>query len=177
MIGINLLNEIVNVRNVTDAGSILYKLNEGVQKSLKQESSSNKDGMDIALIVLDEEKKTLQYAGAKNPLVYIEDGEIRIIKGNKNAVGGLSKNEDRDYETHTIHYKKDTMVFLYSDGYQDQFGGPDDRKFMVKRFKELLHEIAEKPAEKQLVILNRELDAWMKNTRQLDDILVAGIRL
>lgn len=69
------------------------------------------------------------------------------------------------------------MIYMFSDGFQDQFGGPNDRKFMVKRFKQLLHDIANKPTEKQLHILNNELDSWMKNTRQLDDILVAGIRL
>lgn len=177
MIGINLLNEIINVRNVTDSGSILYKLNEGVQKSLSQESSSNKDGMDMTLIVLDEGKKTIQFSGAKNPLIYVKDGEFNIIKGNNNPIGGISKNGNRDYDTHTIPYEKDMMIYMFSDGYQDQFGGPDDRKFMVKRFKQLLHKIADKPAEKQLAILNQELDNWMKNTRQLDDILVAGIRL
>lgn len=177
MIGINLLNEIINVRNVTDSGSILYKLNEGVQKALKQESSSNKDGMDMTLIVLDEEQKTIQFSGAKNPLVFVKDGELTVIKGNKNAIGGFSKNGNREYETHTISYQKDMMIYMFSDGFQDQFGGPDDRKFMVKRFKGLLNQLPEKPAEKQLAILNEELDDWMKNTRQLDDILVAGIRL
>jgi serine phosphatase RsbU (regulator of sigma subunit) len=177
MIGINLLNEIINVRNVTDSGSILYKLNEGVQKSLKQESSNNKDGMDMTLIVIDEEQKSIQFSGAKNPLVYVQNGELHVIKGNSNPIGGISKNGNRDYETHTIPYEKDMMVYMFSDGFQDQFGGPDDKKYMVKRFKVLLHEIANKPTEKQITILNQELDAWMKNTRQLDDILVAGIRL
>jgi serine phosphatase RsbU (regulator of sigma subunit) len=162
---------------VTDSGSILYKLNEGVQKSLKQESSSNKDGMDMTLIILDEEKKTIQFSGAKNPLIYVKNGEFNVVKGNSNPIGGISKNGNRDYDTHTIPYEKDMMIYMFSDGFQDQFGGPDDRKYMVKRFKQLLSDLADKPAEKQLAILNQELDSWMKNTRQLDDILVAGIRL
>lgn len=177
MIGINLLNEIVNVRNVTDSGSILYKLNEGVQKSLKQSSSRNQDGMDMALIVLDEKQKTIQFSGAKNPLMYVKDGELNIIKGSKNPIGGISKNGKQDYESHTISYEKGMMIYMFSDGFQDQFGGPEDRKYMVKRFKQLLHGLEKKSAEQQLSVLNTELDSWMNNTRQLDDILVTGIRL
>jgi serine phosphatase RsbU (regulator of sigma subunit) len=178
MIGFNLLNEIVNVRGITDAANILYKLNEGVQKSLKQETSNSKDGMDMALVVIDEKKKKLQYAGAKNPLIYVKDGQLEVIKASKSPIGGLSKlQEGRDYENHEITYDKDTIFYMFTDGYQDQFGGPHDQKFMIKRLKDMLQTIHDLPVEKQKFMLEDTLDKWMAKTRQLDDILMVGFRV
>lgn len=178
MIGINLLNEIVNVRGVKEAGHILLKLNEGVQKSLKQESSNSRDGMDMSLVVIDEKKKSIQFAGAKNHLVMVNDDQLEVIKGSKHPIGGLDKAPGiREYETHELKYTNHTMFYMFSDGYQDQFGGPDDKKFMIKRLKDLLQTIADMPVEKQLYILEDTIEKWMGKTKQLDDILMVGFRI
>jgi PAS domain S-box-containing protein len=180
LIGNDILNNVVIQHETTEPDQILHKLHQGVKKSLKQqENASSRDGMDMALCTIDMDDRVIEFAGAKNPLVYIQDGEVHEIKGSKFGIGGRERGTERVYTKHTIDANKPTTLYIYSDGYQDQFGGPNKQKFMKKRLRELLLEIHQKPMEEQKQILDETLTQWMQegNERQIDDVLVIGIQI
>jgi serine phosphatase RsbU (regulator of sigma subunit) len=178
MIGYNLLDEIV-ARGVHTAGDILKELHHKVNRALKQDETENNDGMDMSLCVVDPERKVLEFAGAKNPLVYIENGNLHLIKGDKKGIGGKSSGEYRDFTTHEVPLEGVASFYIFSDGYQDQFGGEKKRKFMSKQLRKLLHRIHDLPMEKQKKVLNHTIENWRRvaNELQVDDILVMGFRL
>lgn len=179
MIGIDLLNSIVNQKSITDPNKILAELNMGVSKALKREDNSLRDGMDIAICTIYKEvgKTVVLYAGAKNPLIYVENGELKSIRANRQSIGDIIGNEFPIYTQHKLVLENPASFFIFSDGYQDQFGGPQDRKFMSNRFKELLFSISSHPPLKQKAILDNTLEDWMQRTTQIDDILVIGFKL
>lgn len=177
MIGLEQLTEIVNVEQIDTPSAILSRLHHGVVNILKQNTSNNKDGMDIAICKINREDGYVEFSGAKNPLVYIQDGELKLIKGNRQPIGKLKLNTRATFTNHRIDIDKPTSFYLFSDGFQDQFGGPDNRKFMIKQFKALLLSIHEKPMAEQLEILNRTLKNWQGAERQTDDVLVAGFKI
>ena len=176
-IGYNLMHEIIS-RGILEPQKILSVLNLGVRNYLKQDETDNRDGMDAAICTLNKKKNILEFAGAKNPLVYIQDGELTQVKGDYLSVGGLQReDEKRSYTKHTIKIDKPTTFYIYSDGYQDQIGGEDGRKFMSKIFKELLLDIYTKPMEEQKRILVEQHNKWLGSKyRQVDDILIIGFR-
>lgn len=176
MIGADMLTTIVNNKEIEDPAEILELQNKYVRDALKQDETENQDGMDMALCVIDQENNILEFAGAKNPLFYIQDGEIIKIKGNRQSIGGFQFD---NFVKHTIKYKSPTWFYIFSDGYADQFGGETEQaeKFMIKKFKDILLDIYQKPMEEQHTILDNEITKWMKNTRQTDDILVIGFKL
>ena len=177
MIGSEILSTIVNTDGVTKADLILEKMNDAVIKVLKQETEGfSQDGMDMALCVIDKKNKTVEYSGAKNPLVYISDGKLTQIKASRFGIGGYQQ-EKKDFESHLIKYESPTWFYMFSDGYPDQFGGSKDRKFMIKRLKNLLLDIHYKPMQEQHDILNKTIEEWMENTWQTDDIIVTGFKL
>ena len=180
LIGNDILNDVVIQNGVTDPDLILAELHQGVRKMLKQqENAGSQDGMDIALCTFDLDDQTLEFAGAKNPLVYIQDGQLHEIKGGKFAIGGREQRVTREYTKHTIDISKPTTVYIYSDGFQDQFGGPDNQKFMKKRLRQLLLQIHQKPMDEQQQILDDAFTQWMKEggERQIDDVLLIGIQV
>jgi serine phosphatase RsbU (regulator of sigma subunit) len=176
MIGAEILTTIVNNQEIDDAAQILELLNKYIRTALKQDATENQDGMDMALCVIDKKNNTLEFAGAKNPLLYIHNNQIFKIKGNRQSIGGF---QFGDFKKHIIKYQSPTWFYIFSDGYADQFGGNPEKpeKFMVKRFKNLLLKIHQKPLEEQKNILDKEISNWMKNLRQTDDILVIGFKL
>ncbi|MGF1532821.1 MAG: SpoIIE family protein phosphatase [Bernardetiaceae bacterium] len=181
LIGNDLLNTIVVERKVLDPAQILDQMNEGVRESLKQNTSRNNDGMDIALCVVDEQAHTVAFAGAKNPLYYLNGtGEIQIIKGDRHPVGGTQGELERTYTQHLIQTQpgEEYTFYLFSDGFQDQFGGEEGRKFLRSNFKNLLQEIHVQPMSDQQQILEQRLNDWMGKThRQIDDVLVLGFKV
>ncbi len=180
LIGNDLLNEIVNLRGITTPHEILNELHKGVQTTLKQQETENRDGMDMALCVYDKEKNILEFAGAKNPLLYIKNGEIETLKGDKKPIGGKDVYKEDSFKTHIIDLNEEnapTMFYIFSDGYQDQFGGLEGRKFMIKKLRQLLQNIHQKPMEEQHEILDTTIVDWMKNEEQIDDILLMGFRI
>ena len=174
MIGHSLLDEIVNERGITNPNKILADLHAGVRFALRQQDSQNRDGMDMALVVLCKQSCTMQFAGAKNPLIYIQDGEMHMVKGDKHAIGG--EDTSRQYTCHTIDISKPITFYIYSDGYQDQFGGPNGKKFMRKNLRNLLLDIHQKPMTEQQQILDNTIESWRAeaNEKQVDDIMVIG---
>ena len=177
MIGNDLLNEIVNEKEIVEADLILNQLHLSVRKALKQNDSQNRDGMDLALCVIDKQTQTLQFAGAANSLYYIEGGEFKEIKGDKLHIGGEIRGERKLFNKHTIQLKKPSYFYIASDGYQDQFGEHSNKKFSSKRLKELLSEIYTLPMERQKQILNDTMNEWLGKNKQIDDILVIGFAI
>jgi serine phosphatase RsbU (regulator of sigma subunit) len=180
LIGSSLLNEIVTMDNVTSADQILNYLHRNIQLRLRQQGLEGEtyDGMDIALCVIDREAKTMEFAGANNPLVYFQKGEMHIINGDKQGIGGYSLVGKRTpFSKHTIDLQEPTTFYLFSDGFQDQFGGIKNRKFMKKNFYQLLADIHQEPMHKQAQLLEKALDEWKGTEPQVDDILVIGMRL
>jgi serine phosphatase RsbU (regulator of sigma subunit) len=177
MVGSALLNEIVNQNQITEPDLILKHLHIGIRDSLRQKDTHNQDGMDMAMVVIDTATQELHFAGAKNPLVYIQQGELHTIKGDRYPIGDVVINKDeRSFTKHTIALDNTTVCYMFSDGYQDQFGGPDKRKFMGKRLRKMLLENHQLDFDKQKDIYEKTLIDWIGNTTQIDDVLLIGFR-
>jgi ligand-binding sensor domain-containing protein/serine phosphatase RsbU (regulator of sigma subunit) len=180
MIGHNLLRQIVLERGVTEPGEILNNLHKGVQDALRQghnEVSTN-DGMDVSIISINDSKKEIKWAGANRPLVIVDkDGELTKLDGNKFPIGGAQYDVDRKFTTQAVNPSKVSMAYMFSDGYADQFGGERGKKYMVKRFHDLLSTIHLKNAEEQKAALKNSFEAWRLNHEQVDDVLIVGIEI
>jgi ligand-binding sensor domain-containing protein/serine phosphatase RsbU (regulator of sigma subunit) len=179
MIGNDLLNHTITEAHQLQPQKILQQLDQGVQQALRQKGQSEemKDGMDLALCRWDTKKHELVFAGAHNPLYRLRDGELKEIKGDPYPIGGYFK--EKSFSEKKVSVQAGDQLYLFSDGYPDQFGGPRGKKFMYKRFKQLLVEIHEKPMDQQQEILGRTIKDWMAEGQeeQLDDICVMGVRI
>lgn len=164
----------------SDPNAILQAVNKGIKASLKQSDNdeSTRDGMDIALCVLDIKKGTLQYAGANRPLWLVRNGDTAIeeIKATKKAIGGLT-DDGQHFETRTLQITAGDTFYIFSDGYADTFSGQDSKKLTTKKFKEILLSIREKSMEQQGQHLDQFIEKWKGGTEQVDDILVIGVRV
>ncbi len=178
MLGMAFLNEIIQQENDILSDALLNKLRENVIVSLRQTGKigETKDGMDLAMTIVDRKNQRLQFSGANNPLVLIRNGEILQYKGDKMPIG-ISDKANSSFTSHVIDFKPGDTFYMYSDGYVDQFGGPDNRKFMSKSFREMLLNIQDKTMKDQETYLNETIDNWRGSTEQIDDILVMGIKL
>jgi serine phosphatase RsbU (regulator of sigma subunit) len=175
MIGYALLNEIVVNRGVSKPSAILQFLDMGIRSALRQEGQGPHDGMDMALCCWDRQQHTLQFAGARNPLVYRHEGRLQVVKGDRFSIGQRGTPKSHRFTNHEIPLNGEPMqVFLYSDGFQDQFGGESGEKYLSGRFRKLLDDMAEQPAGQRQALLQQELDRWMEGHAQVDDILVVG---
>lgn len=176
MLGSAFLNEISANDNVEDAAVLLNRLREQVIHALKQkgESGEAQDGMDIALCIYDSKTRKLSFSGANNPLYLVREGELHIYKGDKMPIGIHSAGE-KSFSSYTLDIQKGDRVFLFSDGFADQFGGADGKKFKYKPFQELLVRIAAYPAQKQKEMLEEAFDQWKGLLEQVDDVLVIGV--
>lgn len=179
LIGANALNQIVNVNRKDEAGIILDELNrlssEALNKS--EEGSLNvRDGMDVALCTLHKEEKVLEYAGANNPLYLVRGEELTQIKADKFAIASF-EDGSQNYTTHKIDVQSGDIVYIFSDGYADQFGGEKGKKFMYRKFRDLLMSIKELPMIEQKRILDDKIEGWKGAFEQVDDILVIGVRI
>ncbi|MEX0981113.1 MAG: SpoIIE family protein phosphatase [Bacteroidales bacterium] len=179
MLGIAFLNNIIIAKGVISAGEILNQLRSEVIFALKQkgQEGEQKDGMDLALHVIDLESMKLEFAGANNPLIMIRDNELIQVKADRMPIG-IHERVNEPFTNHVIDLQKGDVFYTFSDGYQDQFGGPQNKKFMIKRLKELFLEIHHKPMEEQRNILHRTFFDWISyGSEQIDDVIVTGIRV
>jgi serine phosphatase RsbU (regulator of sigma subunit) len=178
MLGIGFLTQIMAKGEPLTASQILDQLRAMIIQALHQtgKSGENKDGMDLALYIVDSDKGHIEFAGANNPLVLIRDNEIIHYKGDKMPIG-IHLRCDTPFENQIIEYKKGDVIYTFSDGYPDQFGGPDLRKFMIKNLKELFLSIHSKPMAEQREILYKALHDWQGETPRIDDVVVMGVRL
>lgn len=178
MLGNALLNQIVNIEKIVEADEILNQLHKRVRLALKQAETHNRDGMDLALCVYDAQAKTLSFAGAKNSLVYIQNNEVFEIKGDRHPIGGEQKELERFYSRHTFTIDTPTYVYLFSDGFPDQFGGPENKKFLGKRLRDLFLEIHHLPFSEQHEKLRQTFEDWKgEGRKQMDDVLVIGFKI
>ena len=178
MLGVSILNEIATGNDKLNAGKILDTLREHIINTLSHtgQDEEARDGMDLALSIIDFENKKLEFAGAYNPLWIIRNGELEAIKPNKMPVG-LHAGEMVPFDSTELDLQSNDCIYMFSDGYADQFGGPEGKKFKTGTFKRLLLEIAENPMREQHDILDKTIQDWMENQEQVDDILVMGIRI
>jgi serine phosphatase RsbU (regulator of sigma subunit) len=180
MLGTSLLNHILSqMENDFTAGEILTKLRDEVKNALRQsqdDSNQAKDGMDISLVVFRRGDRTIHYAGAYNPLTIVRNKEIIRHKGDPMPIG-IHIKEKEHFTDHEIEVQKDDMLYLYSDGYQDQFGGERRKKFLPKNLRAKLVEISDKPVTTQKEMLNQSFLDWKGDTPQVDDVLVIGFRI
>lgn len=179
LLAYDLLNEIIHIQKVTEVDKILRMMHIGVRKSLRQHETQNRDGMDVAICLIDRRNKKIEYAGAHNPLLFVQAQKHELIKADKFAVGGYEKEGNRQFIKKIIPLDKleGACLYLFTDGYQDQLGGPNDRRFMASRLQRILYEMHHKPMSKQKKILEKVIDFWMKGKKQMDDMLIIGIKL
>jgi serine phosphatase RsbU (regulator of sigma subunit) len=177
MIGFSMLSQVVNENNITQSDDILNHLHEGIRHSLKQEESENRDGMDMALCVIDKQKNTLDFSGAKNSLFIYQNGTLETVKADKMPIGGIQKEEKRMFTKHTFDISTPTNVYMFTDGYHDQFGGEQGKKFMTNNFFALIEQIASKPMEMQRHIIETTMSDWMSGYEQIDDMLIIGLKV
>ena len=176
MLGITMLHEIVNEKDFNRSDKILNELRVNIARTLKQEGKpgEQKDGMDMVLLIYDRSTRELEFSGANNPMYIIRNGEMIEYKGNNMPVAYYDNMTD--FTRQTIKIKKGDRIYLFTDGFPDQFGGPNGKKFKYQPFKELLLEVNERPMEEQRRILNMVFDEWKGNLDQIDDVLVMGLR-
>ncbi len=179
IVGYNILKHTVNNNSFTEPALILDELNNGVSETLHHghEESQAKDGMDISFCTIDYNKMELQYAGAYNPLYLVRNGELLQTKADKFPIGLFLGTEKKKFTNHTIRLEKGDSIYIFSDGYADQFGGPNGKKFMAGNFRDLLIEASKHPVDKQKEILNKTIEEWRGPLDQVDDILVIGVRV
>ena len=182
IVGNTILNEIVNEKKITVPGDILLELHKGVKIALNQNAKEfeRRDGMDITLCAFNSNSNEIQYAGANRPLwVYRKDKgyELEIIKATKFPIGGLELEENRVYQNHVVQINEGDCLYLFSDGYADQFGGPKGKKFMLTNLQKLLLENVNNTMEVQKQNLTDAFLNWKVDAEQIDDVLVIGIKI
>ncbi|MCK5169988.1 MAG: response regulator [Bacteroidales bacterium] len=178
MLGITFLNETINKTPNIHANEILNELRIHIISSLRQTGSSgeSRDGLDIALCIIDHEKRKLEYAGANNPLYLIRNNQLLETKADKMPIG-IHRKAKESFQNHIIKLQKDDLVYLFSDGFVDQFGGEDGRKFLSTNFRKLLIDNRSQTLNDQKIILEKTFEEWKGDRKQLDDILVIGFKI
>jgi serine phosphatase RsbU (regulator of sigma subunit)/sugar lactone lactonase YvrE len=180
MIGHNLLNQIVSEKGLSNPGLILDELHKGVQAALKQGHNdvNTNDGMDVSILALNTETRECHWAGAFRSLVIVNNnGDLDKIDGNKYPVGGAQLDSNRIFTTHTLHLQKNDCLYMFTDGYADQFGGTKGKKFMLKQFHDNLKSVHLYSIAEQQKELENQFNEWRGNFEQVDDVLVIGIKL
>jgi serine phosphatase RsbU (regulator of sigma subunit) len=179
IVGNNILNQSINEHHISKPSAILDELNKGVTNTLRQknEESKVKDGMDIVLLAIDFKSRKLEFSGANNPLYLIREGALTEIKGNKFPIGIFIGEEQKHFTNHDIDLLKGDTLYLFTDGYADQFGGPKGKKFKYNQFKETLLKIQPLPINQQRETLYKTIKDWQGEAEQVDDILVIGIKI
>jgi len=177
MIGINHLEDIVNHKRIIEPGEILNNLHLGIRNSLKQETNMGRDGMDIALCTIYTESNMVEFAGAKNPAIYVKNGQLHRIKGEVYSIGGFQLSDEQLYSTHRIEIDQPVMFYVFSDGFGDQFGGPSGKKFMTNNFRDFLLTISDLPINEQQAKMENTFDEWKGGLEQVDDVLVIGFKV
>ncbi len=181
MIGTTLLNEIVVENKTYDTAQILTKLNLGVIHSLNQKTDSSfiqNDGMDITICCIDTQKKSIDISCAGHTCFVINNDKLSTIRGDIFPIGDVFPNKPTPIFTkHSIEINNEATIYMFSDGYQDQFGGEKNEKYLSSKFKKLLWQNHYLSMRKQCKILNEEFNTWKGKHQQIDDVLVIGINI
>ena len=177
MMGNNLLTEAINVKKIKDSGVILARLHKRVQRILKSSSNTLDDGMDIALCSIDIENKTLQYAGANHPIFIERKGNLIELKPVFIAIGETRTEEQFTYQNQSITLEPKDRIFMFTDGYPDQFSDKTDKKITKKRLKELILKTASLPMQEQKEQISDYFENWKGNKVQIDDMLLLCVEV
>ncbi len=177
LIGYFLLNDIVRSRKVTEPGKILDLLDEGVTATLRQdEEASTKDGMDISFCKINLARRELEYAGAHRPLYIMKSGVLEEIKGNKFPIGGGIFKNQTNFTNFKIKLSKGDSIYFCSDGFPDQFGGPQTRKFGQRKMRLIMEKIYMLPMKEAMQVFEDEWTTWKGHEKQTDDVLLMGVK-
>ena len=177
MIGMEIIGKAINEGNIETPSLILGLLNKALEKTFRSEKNIGtiiRDGMDIGLCQIDKARKKILYAGAFIPLYLVRDSCLTEIKSDKIIIG--MNPEGVSYTDHELDIMEDDIFYIFSDGYVDQFGGSENKKFMYRRFRYLLTTIHSFPVDDQKSILEEQFRTWIGNNVQVDDIMVIGFR-
>lgn len=178
IVGHNAITQTVNELGILQPAKVLDNMNSIIKKILHQDKGSDiRDGMDMALCTYDKTTQMLEYAGANNPVYIVSDGKLNIIKGSKLTVGSMEEEKVEPPVNHSIQLKKGDCFYVFSDGYVDQFGGQDNKKFKSSKFQNLLISINSQPMTEQQKIITQTFKDWQGKNEQVDDVLVIGIRI
>ena len=178
LVGYNILKDILNNTNVTKPSEILDSLRDGIMNTLKADDTGKqaKDGMDMTLCAINYDTLELQYAAAFNPMCLIRNGELILYQANKFPIGSFI-GDKVNFDNHVIQLIPGDQIFIFSDGYADQFGGPNGKKFMVGNFRKLLAQVAPLESNTQKEKLDQTLLSWQGGQEQVDDVLVIGVKV
>ncbi len=178
MLGISSMNEIINHNEGLKANEILEKLRDFMITSLHQTGSKGEtqDGIEISICIIDQKAGILEFSGANRPVYLVRGGAVQQLKPDRMPIGIYDHNV-LPYTSQTVKIKKNDALYLFSDGYVDQLGGPSRKTFRSRKFRELLIEVQQEPMENQKKILDKSLAKWQGDVEQIDDILVLGIKL
>ncbi len=171
----NALNRSLKEFNLTDTGQILDKTRTLVLETFEKSTNEVNDGMDISLLCIDKKNNNIFWSGANNPLWYIQNNELKEIKANKQPIGKTEY--PKPFTTHSIDYQENTTFYLFTDGFADQFGGPNGKKFKYKQFSDLLIKHTSLSQNEQVVMIDDVFTAWKGNLEQVDDVCVIGIKI
>jgi serine phosphatase RsbU (regulator of sigma subunit)/Tfp pilus assembly protein PilF len=178
VMGSDILAQTATNKDVDNPATALHYLDDGVRQQLRQTGGDDesRDGMDIALAAFDFSAKKLQFAGALRPLLLVRNGKLHEYEAARFSIGGAFSGKKKFFN-HEIDLEEGDMIYLFTDGYSDQFGGPKGKKFKTAKLKELLISIAALPAKEQQAKLDEQFSKWKGSLEQVDDICVAGIRM
>ncbi len=171
----NALNRTIKEFKQTETGKILDKTRDLVLETFEKSTSDVKDGMDISLLCIDSKNKKIEWSGANNPLWYIQDKEFKEIKADKQPIG--KSDYPKPFTTHQLEYKENTTLYLFTDGFADQFGGPNGKKFKYKQFSDLLLKNNNLSQIQQSDLINKAFSDWKGELEQVDDVCVIGINI
>jgi len=177
MLGMSLLNQIVTVDHLSDPAAILDRLHRDVVIALNQDETDSREGMDIIVCVFDQSLKNLEFSGANRPLWVVRGQEILTCSTDKMPVGGLQFEERTPFTSQSIQLYSNDRLYLFTDGYADQFGGEQGKKFMTRKMKEVLVETSSFSAAEQSRQLSKHFHDWKGNLEQVDDVLVIGLQI
>jgi serine phosphatase RsbU (regulator of sigma subunit) len=177
--GFGLLSQAVNEKGLLQPSEILKFLDEGINKRFHMHYKEDqvKDAMDISLCTLNVKTMQLQYSGAYNALYYVSGGEMNVIKADAYPIGVNTDGVVDDYTNHSVQLKPGDCVYLITDGYADQFGGPKGRKFMYRQLRELFVSISQLPMAEQYMKIEEAFDKWKGSEDQVDDVLIFGVKI
>ncbi|TND09996.1 MAG: protein serine/threonine phosphatase [Bacteroidetes bacterium] len=177
LVGTDYLNQSVKNPAITDCAAALHFLDDGIIRHLKQGGETeNRDGMDIALCAWSPKEKILMYSGAFRPLILMQNGELKEIEPSRFSIGG-AYTDKKVFANHTVQLNSGDVFYLFTDGFSDQFGGPDGKKFKSKQLKEILLKIHQEPMSAQRRLLEEKFESWRGDLEQIDDVCVVGVRV
>jgi ligand-binding sensor domain-containing protein/serine phosphatase RsbU (regulator of sigma subunit) len=179
MIGHNILNQVVLEKGITQPDQILNSLNEGVRSALKQDQheEDTTDGMDIGIISYDKTKNEILFAGALRPLIVVHKGMLSKVDSDRFPIGGSQDTRDMKFSMHRFSVEPGDTLYMFSDGYADQFGGVKGKKFMMKNLISKLQSIQDLSMHQQSAALEHTFEEWKSGFQQVDDVLVVGVRI